>query len=92
MKEKDYFQQKSKFELNVVQNGEGLELLSSLKSEVVQLVIFDPQYLNVETVSIKRDFVGVDLEYFEILKFNINKENSRKLLNLIPKNILNTIK
>jgi len=35
--------------------------------------------------SLKRDFVGTDLEYFEILKFNINKENSRRLLNLVPK-------
>ncbi|CAI2191893.1 7103_t:CDS:2, partial [Funneliformis geosporum] len=39
-----YFQQPSKFLLNIVQEGDGLELLRDLKDEVTQLVIFDPQY------------------------------------------------
>jgi DNA modification methylase len=44
MNAKDYFQRDSQFLLNTVNEGDGLELLKSLKSEVVQLVIFDPQY------------------------------------------------
>lgn len=45
MNEPNYFQNpNSAFLLNIVQEGDGLELLRDLKDEVAQLVIFDPQY------------------------------------------------
>ena len=53
MNREKYFQNpNSPFLLNVVQEGDGLELLRDLKDEVAQLVIFDPQYKDAEEVGV----------------------------------------
>jgi site-specific DNA-methyltransferase (adenine-specific) len=61
-KEKDFSinnaEKENKFLLNAVNEGCGLQLLKSLESETVQLVIFDPQYENVKDATTQHKEMG----------------------------------
>ena len=52
IKDSKYFKGKNKWLVNTPQEGDGLQLLKDLKDEVVQLVIFDPQYEDVKKVTV----------------------------------------
>ena len=47
--------QKSKFKPNIINQGNGLELLRSLPDNSTKLIFFDPQYEKVSKV-LKRDY------------------------------------
>jgi len=65
MSEQKYFRNPAaKFLLNIVQEGDGLELLRDLKDEVAQLVIFDPQYKNTVKVVLGTRKCCYDKDYY----------------------------
>src|SRR5215213_1110795 len=90
MNEINYFQNpNSPFLLNVVQEGDGLELLRDLKDEVAQLVIFDPQYKTHDATSVREyiNYIGKKLSpiYHPIPLVSQNKNKIELFLQKIER-------